>query len=100
MGASRAFLLPALIFGGAIGFGASNYAPVKTEMLSVASLAKGAVSDSCNIKGNISAKTGERIYHMPGQIYYDKTVISLAKGERWFCSEAEAIGAGWRKSKL
>lgn len=52
----------------------------------------------CNIKGNISAN-GERIYHVPGQKYYSVTIIDQAKGERWFCSEAEAIAAGWRRSK-
>ncbi|WP_292320640.1 thermonuclease family protein [Mesorhizobium sp.] len=52
----------------------------------------------CNIKGNISAD-GERIYHVPGQKYYSVPVISQAKGERWFCSEAEAEAAGWRRSK-
>lgn len=53
---------------------------------------------SCKIKGNISA-SGERIYHVPGQKYYSVTVISQNKGERWFCSEAEAVAAGWRRSK-
>ena len=53
----------------------------------------------CNIKGNISYKTGERIYHMPGQEHYAETRISPEYGERWFCSEEEAIVAGWRKSK-
>jgi hypothetical protein len=28
-----------------------------------------------------------RIYHVPGQRYYDKTLINLSKGERWFCTE-------------
>jgi endonuclease YncB( thermonuclease family) len=53
---------------------------------------------NCDIKGNI-ANDGERIYHLPGQKFYDKTVISRAKGERWFCSEAEAVEAGWRRAK-
>lgn len=53
----------------------------------------------CNIKGNISYNTGEAIYHVPGQEYYDATVISASKGERWFCSEAEARQAGWRKAR-
>jgi hypothetical protein len=51
----------------------------------------------CTIKGNISIDTGERIYHVPGQKYYDATRISPQYGERWFCSEAEARQAGWRK---
>jgi hypothetical protein len=54
----------------------------------------------CNIKGNISYYTDERIYHVPGQQYYSKTRISRQKGERWFCSEEAARKAGWRKSKL
>lgn len=54
----------------------------------------------CNIKGNINFNTGEKIYHLPGQKYYDSTVINEAAGERWFCTEEEAIAAGWRKSKL
>lgn len=53
----------------------------------------------CDIKGNISVNTGERIYHVPGQEHYQETVISTAKGERWFCSEDEARRAGWRKAK-
>lgn len=58
------------------------------------------VSDSgCIIKGNISS-SGERIYHVPGQRYYEKTVIDETKGERWFCTEEDAISAGWRKSKI
>lgn len=54
---------------------------------------------TCNIKGNITAK-GVKIYHVPGQEYYTRTRINVAKGERWFCSEAAARAAGWRKSKV
>lgn len=53
----------------------------------------------CNIKGNISYNNGKKIYHVPGQKYYDETIINESVGERWFCSEEEAIAAGWRKSK-
>nr|WP_240549456.1 hypothetical protein [Devosia salina] len=53
----------------------------------------------CNIKGNVSTQ-GERIYHVPGQKYYDDTRISRSHGERWFCSEEEARAAGWRRSKV
>lgn len=56
-------------------------------------------NSSCVIKGNISTKTGEKIYHVPGQQYYNSTKIDTSKGERWFCSEADAVRAGWRKSK-
>ena len=52
----------------------------------------------CVIKGNVS-RSGERIYHVPGGAHYDATRISGAKGERWFCSEAEARAAGWRRAR-
>lgn len=54
----------------------------------------------CNIKGNISQSTGERIFHVPGQKYYQETRVSVMRGERWFCSEAEARKAGWRRSRV
>ncbi len=53
---------------------------------------------NCAIKGNVSSK-GVRIYHVPSGRYYDRTRIDPSKGERWFCSEAEAQGAGWRRSQ-
>jgi micrococcal nuclease len=56
-------------------------------------------AEGCDIKGNISKK-GEKIYHLPGQNFYERTVISPEDGERWFCTEAEAEAAGWRKSKV
>ncbi len=52
----------------------------------------------CRIKGNVSLKTGERIYHVPGQTYYDGTRVSIRHGERWFCTELEARQAGWRRA--
>jgi endonuclease YncB( thermonuclease family) len=55
-------------------------------------------SGQCLIKGNMS-QSGERIYHVPGGDFYDRTVINVAKGERWFCSEEEARAAGWRRSR-
>ena len=52
----------------------------------------------CHIKGNISRK-GTRIYHVPGGQSYAKARIDTAKGERWFCTEAEARAVGWRRAK-
>lgn len=54
--------------------------------------------EGCDIKGNISYSTKEKIYHMPGQEYYLQTVITPMSGERWFCTEEEAIANGWRKA--
>ena len=55
-------------------------------------------SDSkCTIKGNISSNK-DKIFHAPGCKSYDKTVIDESAGEKWFCSESEALQAGWRKA--
>jgi len=57
------------------------------------------VVPECAIKENI-ARDGERIYHVPGGRYYGVTVMSLDAGEQvWFCTEAEAVAAGWRRSQ-
>lgn len=52
---------------------------------------------NCIIKGNISGSG--QIYHMPHNRDYDNTRISQARGERWFCTEAEARSAGWRAAR-
>ncbi|MER2261130.1 MAG: thermonuclease family protein [Psychrobacillus sp.] len=47
----------------------------------------------CTIKGNINSK-GDKIYHLPGQQYYEMTVA-----EEMFCSKDEAEAAGFRATK-
>lgn len=51
-------------------------------------------SADCAIKGNVT-RIG-RIYHLPTSPWYDRIVMDTSKGRRWFCSEGEAIAAGWR----
>ncbi|MGK7889967.1 MAG: cold shock domain-containing protein [Leptolyngbyaceae cyanobacterium] len=53
---------------------------------------------NCTIKGNISVSSGKKWYHLPGMEDYTNTVIDRSKGERWFCSEQDAIAAGWQKA--
>jgi hypothetical protein len=55
---------------------------------------------NCVIKGNVEFnEPHEKIYHVPGGRYYDATKIDTRYGERWFCTETDAINNGWRKSK-
>ena len=50
--------------------------------------------EGCAIKGNISDKG--QIYHMPWSPWYKRVKVDPMRGERWFCSEADAEAAGWR----
>lgn len=64
----------------------------------LAAAAPASSTGECRIKGNIS-RSGKRIYHVPGAQHYERTRINTSKGERWFCTEAEARAAGWRRAK-
>ncbi|EPD52036.1 hypothetical protein HMPREF1210_01388 [Paenisporosarcina sp. HGH0030] len=46
----------------------------------------------CLIKGNIN-RENKKIYHTPTGKYYNQT-----KPEKWFCSEQQALDAGFKKS--
>ncbi len=58
-------------------------------------VAAGPANPACRIKGNINP-AGGRIAHAPGQRDYEAVRIDPARGERWFCSLADAYAAGWR----
>ncbi|WP_417684748.1 thermonuclease family protein [Roseibium sp.] len=53
--------------------------------------------ENCPIKGNITGRG--KIYHTPWSPHYERTRIDENAGERWFCSEAEALAAGWRAAR-
>ncbi|YCI06805.1 succinoglycan biosynthesis protein exoi (plasmid) [Ensifer sp. D2-11] len=87
------FTAPGLVVG-ALAVGAAGGMTLSDLLAS-----GGGAGGTCNIKGNIDINR-ERIFHIPGQLYYSPTKISPHFGERWFCSEVEALAAGWRKSKI
>ena len=68
---------------------ASDYRADRWERAAAASPRAG-----CPIKGNIG-RDGRRIYHTPWSPWYTRTRIDPGAGERWFCDEGEAQGAGW-----
>ncbi len=51
--------------------------------------------DGCPIKGQKSSPD-RRVYVLPWSPQYDRVKVRTARGERWFCSEAEAQAAGWK----
>lgn len=58
--------IPGIAMIAAIGlFGTSEYVPL---------------IPGCDIKGNISYNTGDRIYHLPGQEYYSETRVNYLDG--------------------
>jgi len=58
----------------------------------------GPPSPECIVKGNISEKGYGRTYLVPGCDNYNRVKIDVRKGEGYFCSEEEAITAGFRKA--
>jgi hypothetical protein len=81
----------------AAGLGAGGFYVVASPETGTA-LASQFGLGGCNVKGNVSIGSGERIYHVPGQRHYSETIIRPEYGERYFCSEQEARAAGWRRS--
>jgi len=61
-----------------------------------AQLADNAPKGECVIKGNISK--GEKIFFLPFHVLYKNVKVDQSKGERWFCTEDEALAAGWRRA--
>lgn len=51
---------------------------------------EGQTNGDCDIKGNIN-RSGNKIYHLPTDSSYEQT-----NPEEWFCSEQEALDAGFR----
>lgn len=82
------FTLVTALISGAVFMAAGGYTLLPRQVFDPA----------CNIKGNISINSGAKIYHVPGQENYTATIIRTEYGERWFCSEADARAAGWRKA--
>lgn len=56
--------------------------------------AKREAPDGCPIKGNV--RGGRRFYVVPWARGYERVRVSASRGERWFCSEAEARAAGFK----
>lgn len=53
----------------------------------------------CKIKGTLDEKNPDRKFYLkPSCAYYDSVVVEKYLGEQWFCSEQEAIQAGFTKS--
>jgi len=52
----------------------------------------------CVIKGNISRKD-KRWYHLPSFRHYQQTQVNFEHGDRWFCTEDDAVRAGFQRAR-
>lgn len=52
----------------------------------------------CQVKGNVD-RHGHRWYHLPFFRHYSQTVVNPNNGDRWFCTEEQAIKAGFEKAR-
>lgn len=68
------------------------------EVASLREEDSGPFDPNCVIKGNISEKGYGKTYLIKGCDNYNRVKIDVRKGEAYFCSEAEAINAGFRKA--
>ncbi len=74
------------------------YTKCPSKVTSSNNISSNKTSSLCIIKWNISLEW-ERIYHLPWCESYNDTIINTKYGERWFCSEQEAIQAWRRKAR-
>jgi endonuclease YncB( thermonuclease family) len=58
--------------------------------------AKRRAPEGCPIKGLVTG--AGRVYLLPWSADYDRGRVQKGRGERWFCSEREALAAGWKAS--
>jgi endonuclease YncB( thermonuclease family) len=56
--------------------------------------AKRRAPEGCPIKGQVSGAS--RTYVLPWSPDYDRVRVQKGRGERWFCSEQEAVAAGYK----
>lgn len=55
-------------------------------------------SADCLIKGNLDKDTYEKWYHLPSCSHYKQVIMEKDLGDRYFCTEKEAKGAGFKKA--
>lgn len=52
--------------------------------------------EDCTIKGNVRA--GKKQFYTPDCPTYEQVVVDTAFGDVWFCSQKEALAAGFGKA--
>lgn len=76
----------------------SSKAKEMAEALNIEIIENTPMNEFPRVKCNISSKDNEKIYHLPFDQQYDRTVIEKKKGEFYAFSVAEAENAGFRRA--
>lgn len=76
----------------------SNKAREMADALNVEIIESTPIKEFPRIKCNISSKDNKKIYHLPFDQQYDRTVIEKKKGEFYAFTVAEAENAGFRRA--
>lgn len=53
----------------------------------------------CTVKGNVDDNTAKKIYFLLDCNNYSQVTIDLSTDDQWFCTEEEAVEAGFSRSK-
>ncbi len=61
-------------------------------------LSKEPEKPNCIIKGNVGGNNQVKLYSVPGCTGYKQTLIEKDLGDQWFCTEAEAKKAGFKRA--
>ncbi len=76
----------------------SNKAKEMAKVLSIEIIENKPIGEFPRIKCNISGKDREKIYHLPFDQQYDRTIIDKNKGEFYAVTVKEAEDAGFRRA--
>ena len=80
-------------------WGACDYLEQEKQASSLREQESEPPNSQCTIKGNISEKAYGKLYFLEGCPNYKRVKVDMRKGEAWFCSETEAIKAGFTRSE-
>lgn len=86
-----------LLIGTVLTFACVTIVPATGVVPTLVQVATPTATLNCAIKGNVTID-GQRIYHLPNTAFYTATIINPSRGERVFCSEKDALDAGWRRA--
>lgn len=72
------------------------YDEARTKKIGIFSSLCRTSSTDCLIKGNV--RDSQKTYHLQGCDNYSQVIVDEAFGDYWFCTESEAVSAGFTRA--